>query len=217
MRFYYVSDFSLLAYSIVCFIAIGLLWLLWTKVFKWRLSSPGYWVLVAAILVAPWTEELQIAYNFDQLCRKDAGISIAKTVEVDGFYDDTSHWWRQLAESNYRFVESRDQTSNTFWRVERGDSGIRHFKIDKPTARYHFKSAWSAQALQVAHKIWREEANVVDTQTGEQLGQYVRYSRGPYWFYIGLGIAPHGCDGPDGGPNTKHSSLIYKQVLMPAK
>jgi hypothetical protein len=92
------------------------------------------------------------------LCKKDAGIFVYKTVEVEGFYDDTTHWWRQLIESNYQFVESRDNTYGGLWRVERDGKGVRHFKIDRPTARYHYTT--NIYGTRVAHKITRQESRV---------------------------------------------------------
>ena len=217
MRFYYFSLFSWILWAVYGAIAVTALSLLWAKLLKLRFRNPVYWGLVATVLIAPWGEELWIAYKFDQFCRKDAGVFVEKLAQVDGFYDDTTHWWRQLTESsNYKFVESRDNATGQLWRVERIENEVHHFRIDKPTARYHFKSAWSDRALRVTHKIRREESSVLDTKTGSLIAQYVLYSRQPYWFYVGL-EAPYGCDGPEGGPNPRHSSLIYRRVLIPAK
>jgi hypothetical protein len=135
-------------------------------------------------------------------------------VEVDGFYDDTTHWWRQLKEeSQYQFVESRDNLYGTLWRVERNGDDVRHFKIDKPTARYHYTK--DTYGVSVSHKVDRQEGRVIDTSSGEILGRYTRYSREPYSFYLSF-RGPYGCDGPDGGPNTKHGwSLLIPQILKP--
>jgi len=126
MRFYYFSLFSWMAYAVFAFIAIILLWLVWTKLLGLKVRNPVYWILVAAIVVGPWGEEIWIAYNFGQLCRGDAGISIRRTVNVDGFYDDTSGWgpW-QLQESGYRFVESKDMLDHKLRRVERVNDAMR--------------------------------------------------------------------------------------------
>jgi hypothetical protein len=127
MRFYYFSLFSWMAYVVLASIGIVLLWFLWTKALRLKVSNPVYWVLLVAIVVAPWTEELWIAYNFDRLCRKDAGVFINKTVEVDGFYDDTTGWGpRQLSESGYRFMESKDiLAGGRLMRVERAGDAMR--------------------------------------------------------------------------------------------
>jgi len=206
MRFYYFSVFSWMAYGLYLVLVVGALSALWSKAFNLKLANPVYWILVAAITIGPWSEELWIAYNFDYLCRKDAGVFINKTVEVDGFYDDTTHWWRQLAESKYKFVESKDYIDKTLWRVERAGDEIRHFRIDKPTARYHYKRV--DVHTPVAHQIKRFENVVVDSQSGEVLARYTDYSRGPYWFFISLGTASIECRETRG-----KSSVVYYGVL----
>lgn len=260
MRFYYFSMFSWMAYIVVVLTAIGLLSILWVGLLKFKLANPVYWILVAAIVIGPWTEELWIAYNFDRLCRKDAGVFVNKTVEVAGFYDDTTGWGpRQLAASNYQFMESRDILKNKLLRVERADEASRDralawyaennqgkeqsgelfvvhpindkeqvvvspngvnawhvATIDKPTAQYHYKARWSGQAVPVAHKIWREDSSVVDAHTGEVLGEYVAYSRGPYWFFISLGAPTIVCEETSVG-TRKYGSLIHLAVLKPLK
>src|SRR5262249_31194472 len=147
-----------------------------------RLTNPGNWLLAVAIAVAPWVEEISIAYDFGQLCRKDAGRFIHKTVEVDGFYDDTTHWWRQLTdESQYQFVESSDQSNNSLWRVERVGQQIRHFRIDKTTARYEYKQ--THLHTPVAYKITKIEGIVVDRERSELLGRSTTYTRDAHWFF----------------------------------
>jgi hypothetical protein len=261
MRFYYFSLFSWLAYAIVVAVVLPLLWLVWTRILKLKTAKPAFWVLIAAIVVGPWVEELWIAYNFDRLCRRDAGVFVNKTLEVDGFYDSTMRSGYEITKrAHFKFVEhptedrkgtERVELATTAerdmalrWYAERNpgserpkDRSVFHplsdretiavlpngvdawkiTKLEKPTARYHFRSATSHQAIRAAHKIWREETSVVDTQTGELVGRYTSYARAPYWFYMSLGPGSYGCDGPDGGPNTKHSSLIYNQVFKPTK
>jgi len=216
MRFYYFSLFSWMVYAVYGLIAIALISLLWTKLLKLKLRNPGYWILTAVALVAPWSEELWISYNFDQLCRKDAGIVINKTIEVDGFYDDTTHWWRQLKESSkYTFVESRDSADGTYWRVERDGDQVRHFRIEKPTARYQYKRG--DNHTPVAHEIKRFENTVVDSQTGDVLGRYTNYRRGPYWFFISLGAPTIPCEEAEAGVR-KHGTLsVFALTLKPSK
>lgn len=245
-------------YAIFVFVAVLLLWLVWTKLFNLEPRGPFYWVLVAAIVVGPWGEELWIAYNFGHLCRKDAGLVIKKTVKVDGYYDDTGTPTR-LVGSPYKFLESPDghgkyqrleyateeeKSKALAWYSEthsgtappkniwithtlndrvrivvEADTGYawRITKLDKPTAEYGFKWRWGGGAVQVAHKIWMEDSTVWNANTGEVLAHYVSYDRGPYWFFIGLGAPMIACDGPDGGPDTRHSSLIYREVLKPTR
>ena len=122
MRFYYISIFSVLLLGLIYLVGTGLLtWFgLWLRK-KWKRAWMVMVPLFLLLYAGPVAEEFWIAWNFGQLCKKDAGILIHRTVEVDGFYDDTTHWWRQLAESDYQFVESRDNTYGGLWRVERGE------------------------------------------------------------------------------------------------
>lgn len=185
MRFYYISIFSVMLLGLIYLIGTGLLvwfgiWLRKRWKGAWRVMVPLFLLLYAV----PVAEEFWIAWNFGQLCKKDAGIFVNKTVEVEGFYDDTTHWWRQLAESNYQFVESRDNTYGGLWRVERDGTGVRHFKIDHPSARYHYRRlAWHSP---VAHQVAKFENAVMDTQSGDVLGRYIAYYRGPPWYFVGL-------------------------------
>jgi len=215
MRFYYISIFSVVFLGLIYLIGTGLLaWIgLWLRK-RWKRAWTVMVPLFLLLYIAPIGEEFWIAWNFGQLCKKDAGLFVYKTVEVEGFYDDTTHWWRQLAESKYQFMESRDNTYGGLYRVERDGSGVRHFKIDHPTARYHF-SRDSGKSIE--HKLAKQESRVVDSQTGEALGEYRVYIRQAPWFFIGLDRPNMGCDGPEGGPHSKHknSFLIYRDILNP--
>jgi hypothetical protein len=215
MRFYYFSLLSWVVYVVYGAIAVTLVSLLWTKFLKLKLRNPVYWALAVAILVAPWIEELWIAYNFDRLCRKDAGVFINKSVEVDGFYDDTTHWWRQLSESsNYKFVESRDNATGQLWRVERVGDELRHFKIDEPTARYRYMAP--QQSAPIGYKIRKTERVVTDSQTQEVLARETLYARKAYWFFIALGAPVILCKDVDqrGSPSV---GSIYNAVLKPTQ
>ncbi|MBX9904849.1 MAG: hypothetical protein K2Y31_10875 [Burkholderiales bacterium] len=264
MRFYYPSVFSLMLLGVFYALAMIGLWLWWTKGLKRKFSGPTAWSVVALVLVAPWLEEFWIAWNFGQLCRKDAGIFVNKTVEVEGFYNSTGAPLDLVRPGGYRFIESyspeqrRKGSNQGAIRLEFGDAeftrqaiekyekerrplkaaekdvlrvdldertealvypkkgeGWRITKLDKPTARYHYTR--NIYGEQIAHKITMQESRVTDNATGEVVGRYIEYGRGPYWFYIGLGVPPYSCDGPDGGPNSRHNSLIYRDVLKPIK
>jgi len=86
-------------------------------------------------------------------------------------------------------------------------------KLDRPEARYHFTT--NKYGTSVAHKITRWESLVSDQTSAEILGRYVEYARRPAWFFVAVGEVPFSCDGPDGGPSSKRSALIYKDVLIP--
>jgi hypothetical protein len=82
MRFYYHSGLSNLiliptyvgGFLLIMVVCWGL-----GKAWKplWLLAIPA----LAYLAVAPMWEEFGIAYNFGQLCKKDAGIFVYKTVE----------------------------------------------------------------------------------------------------------------------------------------
>lgn len=124
MNFYYFSFFSLI--PLLTIYAIGTALLAWIA-YRLLRGKKGRWFimmpLALLVYIGPIAEELWIAWNFGQLCRKDAGLFVYKTVEVEGFYDDTSGWGpRQLSESKYRFVESKDILYKTLSRVEQADN-----------------------------------------------------------------------------------------------
>lgn len=160
MRFYSFSLFSWMVYGVAIFIAIVLLRLVWTKLLRLKVGNPLYWALIAAIVIAPWGEELWIAYNFGRLCRKDAGLFIYKTVKVDGFYDDISAWGPlRLARYGYRFVESRDTIHKKLMRVERADEAAR----DSALAWYAKQHSGEkrSEKLYIVHPINESEKVVV--------------------------------------------------------
>jgi hypothetical protein len=210
MGFYYISIFSIALLGVV----YGLLLLVFWGIARLTRGVPGRKVLLAVVgvvfLILPVAEELWIAWNFGQLCRKDAGLFIQKVVEVEGFYDDTTHWWRQLAESKYQFMESRDNTYGGLFRVERDGDGLRHFKIDRPTARYHYKRHYSHAPA--AYKVVKHERVVFDTLVSEVLARELSYGRDAPWFYIGLDRPVKICRG-----KREVKGSLYVNVLFPAE
>ena len=258
MRFYYFSLIGTFLALAASGVLVAAFWLVWTKLLGRKLTGRVVSVSIPVALLIPWSEEFWIAWNFGQLCRKDAGLFVAKTVEVEGFYDSTTAWGpRQLAERGYRFVESRDNIYGKLTRVERADAHARdralqwyldnnpgkerpkglyiqhrvsdseHIdvspngvdawrttKIDKPTAQYRFTIGGGTRA---GHKVVRQESLIVSDRSSEVLARYAQYGRDAPWNFVGLGNAGYGCDGPDGGPNTKRSFLIYREVLIPVR
>lgn len=257
MGFYYISIFSIPLLAVVYIVLFLVFWGL-ARVTR---GMPGRKALLAVLgvvfLVLPVAEELWIAWNFGQAC-KEAGTFIGKKVQVEGFYDDTTAWGpRQLAESKYQFVESKDSLYKKLSRVERANSESRDralawyaeknpskerskdlfvvhpvsdseqivvspnsidawrvTKLDRPTARYHYKMPHSHSPF--AHKIVKHETVVLDSSTGDLLGKYTRFSRGSPWFYISVGKGDFSCDAPKRWPLTKGNFLIFQDVLQPA-
>ena len=213
MDFYYFSVLSLIPLAI----AYGILALVFYGVA--RASAGKRWrkalllVLGTCFAVLPIAEELWIAWSFGQAC-KEAGTFIYKKVQVDGFYDDTTHWWRQLSESQYQFVESRDNLDGTLWRVERTNKEIRHFKIDRPTTRYHFKRTYDLKLI--GHKIKKDEHIVLNSETGEVLAKETIYTRQPNWFFIHLDRPVMFC--PTASERSQNvRRMLFENVLLPYK
>lgn len=179
MGFFYISLLSIVPLTIA-YAAVGCLFLALVRLSR---GLSGRKIILAvgalALIALPIGEELWIAWKFGQAC-KHAGLSIYKKVQVDGFYDDTAHWWRQLSESKFAFVESRDPLHQSLWRAERTGNEIRHFKIDRPTARYHFTRPHNHTP--VAHKVRMFEYLVRDVHANEILAREQTYAREAPWY-----------------------------------
>jgi len=118
MRFFYFSVFSMLLWSAYFVVVTALIWLVWTKLFNRKFTARFATISALLVAVLPWTEEFWIAYNFDSLCRKDAGVFINKVAEVDGYYNDTGTVTRIVDGPLYKFIESPDGHGK-YRRVER--------------------------------------------------------------------------------------------------
>ncbi len=125
MRFYYISIISVLLLGLIYLVGTGLLtwfglWLRkrWTK--AWMVMVPLFLLLYAG----PVAEEFWIAWNFGQLCKRDAGILIYKTAEVDGFYNSTGASFELVRSGGYRWLEgpSREGSRCT-------EAGTRQFRV----------------------------------------------------------------------------------------
>jgi len=214
MRFYYISILSIVLLAVIYLIGTVLLvWLgKWLRK-RWKHAWVAVTPLFLLLYLGPVAEEFWIAWNFGQLCKKDAGIFIYKTVEVDGFYDDT-HGWRadKLRESGYRWIEGRGRES--LWRHERVGEGeeIRSFKIERATARYQYK--WPDFNTQVGHKIYKQSEAVIDMETREVLGGSTRYGRKAPWFFVALDVPGMGCPRPGEDP-LKKPGAVYNIILYP--
>jgi hypothetical protein len=226
MRFYYWTGLSWLFLLPVYIVGAGLITLLWWRLAKrvkraWAIIVPLYLVLA----IGPWVEELWIAWNFGHLCKKDAGIFIYKTVEVEGFYDATrptlpkprtEQAAKDLDRGGYRFYEM------VFPDFKGGPSKVVHLEkvngiwtptvLDRPAARYHYR--WPDFNNEVGHKIWRNSEAVVDMETDDTLAVSVRYGRQAPWFFVGLDRPGMSCPRPGEDPLKKPGAL-YKQVLLP--
>lgn len=159
MGFYYISIFSLGLLGIV----YGVLVLVFWGVARLMRNMPGRKMVLAVVgvvfLILPVAEELWIAWNFGQACR-EAGTFIYKKVEVEGFYDDTTGWGpRQLAETRFQFVESKDVLYKKLSRVEKADTASR----DRALAWYAEKNQGKVHPkdLYIVHPVSDSEQIVV--------------------------------------------------------
>lgn len=188
MKFYYISVFSLVFLAVIYVVGTGLL--LWFGAWlRKRMQKP--WMVIVPLLgllyIGPVAEELWIAWNFDQHCRKDAGIFVYKTVEVEGFYDDT-HSWRadKLAATGFKWMEGRGRANSreVYWRHEWVGKEIRSFQISRPTARYHYRSPHTDTSM--ANRVDKIERVVIDSESDDVLARETKYRREAPWFFIGL-------------------------------
>ncbi len=86
-------------------------------------------------------------------------------------------------------------------------------KIDQPTARYHYRQVDLLKP--VSHQIDRVENAVVDVQTGDVLGRFVNYYRGPYSFFVHLSRPTIPCEESETAIR-KHGTLsAYGFTLKP--
>jgi hypothetical protein len=231
MRFYYVSLFSLILLGLIY--VFGTMFLVWLgKTLRkrwdgaWKLMVP----LFALLYIGPIAEEPWIAWNFGQSCKKDAGIFVYKTVEVDGFYDAAAvlpRVYDPLApqsveyyeKGGYRYYElGLSQPSgdpNKVVHIEKVEGVWTPTVLDRPTARYHYKEL--ASHLPVSHQVKKFERVVVDQQTQDVLGRYLIYYRGAPWFFIGLDRPTIPCVESRDSWTEGRSMMVWQSVLLPKK
>lgn len=149
--------------------------------------------------------------------KSDKGVNRIEIGDADFLRQATERYQQEnpnqiAAEKDY-FRVKLDSNTEALVYPKKSD-GWRITNLNRPTARYHYTR--NIYGENVAHKITRVEARVADSRSGNVIGRYVSYGRGPYWFYIDLGRPPYSCDGPDGGPSSRYNSLIYRDTLKPA-
>jgi hypothetical protein len=133
MRFYYWTDLNWIILFPVYVIGLALIALLWWWLAKrmkrpWAVTVP----LLLVLALGPWVEEFWIAWNFGRLCKKDAGIFIYRTVEVEGFYNATGATLDLVRPGGYRFVESHARDGKGVTHVTYGDDQL----VREAFARY---------------------------------------------------------------------------------
>jgi len=229
MGFYYPSIFSLMLLGVFYAVVLIGLWLWWTKGLKRKFTGPAAWSVVALVVVAPWLEELWIAYNFGQLCRKDAGIFVNKVVEVEGYYDATAGLRQIYKPLPAVTAENFDKRGFKYYEMslantKGGPSKVAHFEkingewtgavLEKPTARYHYR--WPHSHTPVAYKIKSHEWVIEDVEQKTIIAREKAYAREAYWFYIGLDRPTMFCP-VFGNYGEKLTGELYRLALKPSK
>lgn len=229
MRFYYISIVSVFLLILIWSVGTGLLVWLGSRLRRtrkriWPVMVPLFLILY----IGPIAEELWIARNFGQLCKKDAGIFIYKTVEVEGFYDAT-----RPTHPNARSKVAADDLNKggyQFYEMplpdfKGGATRVVHLKkvngewnptvLEQPSARYHYK--WPEMNSTVSYKVRKTERLVSDSETREVLGRYVDYDRTAPWFFVGLDRPLMFCKEAEADARERGNLFGPRMVLRPMR
>ena len=232
--------FDYLIIAVIYALAATALFFGWLWLRRWRSWRLVIVPVALVALIAPWADEVWIAWRFGQLC-KDAGVHVYRKVETDGYYDATTTGWsksevvtdpRQITDyenSGFRFRERNTSVSGhapgKISHLEKYPDGTwRITVIDRPMARYHYKHSYQPSPHVYEEPMgWgleKKEQIVIDTETKEVLGRDTRYRRYPSFVtqlwakYFGSAVV--GCDGPSDEPEKqKRIGLLYRYVLIP--
>ena len=224
MRFYYISVFSVVLLGLIYVVGTAVLAWLWYSLRKWKRAWMLMVPLFALLYISPVAEELWIAWNFEQLCKKDAGIFVYKTVEVEGFYDATRSTHDgpptdqsivEFEQSGYRFYERRFGDTGKVVHIEKTNGVWVPTVLDHPSARYHYK--WPHMNTPWMHKVTKIERVVIDSETGEILGRYLDYTREAPWFFIGLDRPLMFCKEAENDARKRGTGFSPNMVLLPTQ
>ena len=230
MRFYYISIISVILLVVIYAVGTAILVLfgIWLRK-RWKRAWIVMVPLFLLLFVAPIGEELWIAWNFGQLCNKDAGIFITKTVKADGYYDATAGLLNVYTPVPKPAAEYYEKAGFRFYELglantQGGPSRVVHYEkvkgewtptvLDHPTARYHYK--WPHMDTPMSHKVEKIERVVADSETGDILARETKYKRKAPWFFIGLDQPVMLCPGPGEHPLESHGS-VFNLALKPTR
>jgi hypothetical protein len=187
-----VSFISLLIVAVFYAMAGGVLVLLDRAMrpgqWRWAVTAP----IAVAALIAPWVDEVWIAWRFHELC-KDSGVHIVRKVEVEGFYDSTLRsGYERIDQFGFRYMEHPSVDRKKIEHVTKVQGKWQASIVDKPTARYHYKATRDHD--DAGYQLEALEYTVADSQTGEIIGRDTTYKRYPGWVnalwirYLGSGM-----------------------------
>jgi hypothetical protein len=206
-----VVGYSVLLVGIVALLSLAIP----TRRWKLIIAAPAL-TGVAWLAYAPFAEERDIQARFAELC-KDAGVKIARKVEVEGFYDDTrpnsvgtGRFSPQAVavfdREGYQFYEYRFiGTSSAGKQMLNPEGHVAHYEkqhgewtatlLKEPRARYQFKRSRDEERM--GPKIWATEYVVIDSQSGETIAREVQYvslpNRIDLWWASMLGNPIRSC------------------------
>jgi hypothetical protein len=221
MRFYYWSFLNWIPITIFYLIAAVVLWILWRLIKDDKNAKYLMFGLIPVMLILPCTEELWIAWKFGQLCKKDAGIAIYKTVEVDGFYDATRSTHadsptpqaiEEYERSGYRYYERRFRDTGKIVHIEKVNGVWTPTILDRPTARYRY--AMTHMDTPMGHGVEKIERVVDDRQTRDVLARETKYKRKAPWYFVGLDRPVMLCPAPGEHPLSQYGS-VFNLALKP--
>ncbi|HNN45834.1 MAG TPA: hypothetical protein PKN34_07240 [Azospira sp.] len=218
-------------------VGVALLWPLFRLLrnSRWKL-----WVVSIVglpVLAAPWAEEAWIAWHFNEAC-KDAGVTVFRQVEVDGYADGTGQYDRKSIKTGPLFNDGStrqldfEKAGYRYYEDLLKDGGARHLEreegqmmvtiLDHPQARYHYKFLDPRQEIPIGRRLKKFGDQVIDSETNEVLGSDTRFVRYPnlaetLWLQY-FGPAALSCSGPlDAPEKQKRTGLIYDYVLKSTK
>lgn len=215
MGFYYFSLIGCFLVLAAGAIVAGTFWLVWAKILGRKLTPRAIAISLPIAFLIPWSEEFWIAWNFGQAC-KSAGTFVHRTVEVDGFYDDTrtthagiptAQAAKSFDDMGYQFLEMRGREK--YVRLDKTENGWIASAIDLPSSRYHYRSAIH---VPYSYRVVRHEYQIVDSTRKEPLAQEIKYGRYAPWFFVSADSPIMIC----AGTRSIRGSL-YQTVLVPAK
>lgn len=195
---------------------------------QWGKIIIGPLALIA--LALPWVDEVLVAWNFKEIC-KDAGAQISRTVEVEGYLNDTSRTLSSdfakpefitdpgailnFDRSGYRYVESLFKDGKV-WHLERVEGGIQASILSEPRARYFFRTPMSDVDAGPAASC--SEDVIVDSETNQTIAKYrycKRYASFPERLWLGLLHRGPIAYCPSGTKELK--GMLYRHVLIPVR
>lgn len=227
----FISPFGIIIMAVFYLIATFPMIFLWKKIrhlrYRWWLFVP----LILIIMVLPIADELWISYNFYKVC-KDAGVYLTRKIEVEGYYNETGGGVdipgvvKGYGENEFSFVErligyNPEEKPLKVSHVEKNNGEWYVTILDQPTARYHYKHADPRRWVPIGFQLYKNEMQIVDSETGEIISRETSFSRYPslvegLWIRF-FGSGQKICNRPldDKEKKTLTGSLTY-HTFVPA-